>query len=157
MLVRGPGLSDSMSRYLIDRIGATTNIALHCDTEIVGVFGTPDQGLQRVRWRHRRSGIEEEHEVAHLFLFAGADPSARWLAGCDIPLDDSGFIVTGARATGRDALPLETGIEGVFAVGDVRSGSVKRVGSAMGEGAAVVAQLHAHLARREPAVPSADR
>jgi thioredoxin reductase (NADPH) len=154
MLVRGPGLSESMSRYLIDRIEASTNIALHCDTEIVGLSGTPDQGLQRVRWRNRRSGVEEEHEVAHLFLFAGADPSARWLAGCDIPLDDSGFVITGAdaKAAGRDVLPLETGIEGIFAVGDVRSGSVKRVGSAMGEGAAVVAQLHDYLARSRPAV-----
>jgi thioredoxin reductase (NADPH) len=157
MLVRGQGLSDSMSRYLIDRIEASDNIALLCDTEIVGLFGTPDQGLQRVRWRNRRSGIEEEHDVAHLFLFAGADPSAGWLAGCEIPLDDSGFITTGAEATGRQVLSLETGIDGIFAVGDVRSGSVKRVGSAMGEGAAVVAQLHEYLARRDAAVQSVDR
>ena len=119
-----------------------------CDTEVVELLGTPDQGLQGVRWRNRRTGALEQHAIAHLFLFTGADPAAGWLAGCGIPLDEKGFIRTGvdALASGRVPLPLETGVEGIFAVGDVRCGSVKRVGAAIGEGAAVVAQLHTFLA-----------
>jgi len=150
MLVRGPGLSSTMSRYLIDRITASPNIAVVCDTEIVELLGTPDQGLRGVRWRNRRTGAEEQHAIAHLFLFTGAEPAATWLTGSGIPLDEKGFIRTGAdaRSPERVPLPLETGVEGVFAVGDVRCGSVKRVGAAIGEGAAVVAQLHTSLARR---------
>jgi thioredoxin reductase (NADPH) len=150
MLVRGSGLSATMSRYLIDRIAASSNIAVLCDTEIVQLSGTPDQGLQKVRWRHRRSRVEEEHAITHLFVFTGADPVASWLDGCGVPLDEKGFVRTGADAgsTGRVPLPMETSVEGIFAVGDVRCGSVKRVGAAIGEGAAVVAQLHSFLARR---------
>jgi len=112
-----------------------------------------------VRWRNRRSGAEEEHAVSHLFIFTGADPAASWLAGCGVTFDAKGFIRTGADvpATGRVPLPMETAVEGRYAVGDVRSGSVKRVGAAIGEGAAVVAQLHAlprasqlHARRPEP-------
>src|SRR5204863_7959426 len=88
MLVRGPSLSKTMSRYLIDRIAASPNIAVLCDTEIVDLLGTADQGLRGVRWRNRRTGTEEEHVIAHFFLFIGADPAASWLAGCGIPLDD---------------------------------------------------------------------
>ncbi len=155
VLVRGPGLSSTMSRYLIDRIAASPNIAVLCDTEVVELLGTSDQGLQGVRWRNRRSGAEEQHAIAHLFLFTGADPAASWLTGCGIPLDEKGFILTGSDVPSADRtpLPLETGIEGIFAVGDVRCGSVKRVGAAIGEGAAVVAQVHTFLARRS----SADR
>jgi thioredoxin reductase (NADPH) len=150
MLVRGPDLSSTMSRYLIDRIAASPNIAVLCETEIVKLFGTPDHGLQGVRWRNRRTGDEEQHAIAHLFVFTGADPAASWLTGSGVPLDEKGFIQTGAdvRSTERVPLPLETGVEGIFAVGDVRCGSVKRVGAAIGEGAAVVAQLHTFLARR---------
>jgi thioredoxin reductase (NADPH) len=159
MLVRGPSLSRTMSRYLIDRIAASSNISVICETEIVEFLGTATQGLQGARWRNRRTGIEEEHAIAHFFLFTGADPAASWLAGCGIPLDDKGFIRTGADvgSTGRMVLPLETGVEGIFAVGDVRSGSVKRVGAAIGEGAAVVAQLHTFLARRDFNADSARR
>jgi thioredoxin reductase (NADPH) len=91
-----------------------------------------------------------------LFLFTGADPVAAWLNGTGIPIDANGFIRTGTDvgSTERSALPLETGVEGVFAVGDVRCGSVKRVGAAIGEGAAVVAQLHTYRARRDPAAPA---
>jgi thioredoxin reductase (NADPH) len=154
MLVRGPGLSDTMSRYLIDRISSTSNIAVLCETEIVQVTGAPDQGLQSVRWRHRRTRAEEEHTIAHLFVFTGADPAASWLVGCGVPLDERGFVRTGTSAgvIGPPPLPMETSVAGIFAVGDVRSGSVKRVGAAIGEGAAVVAQLHAFLARRGPVV-----
>jgi thioredoxin reductase (NADPH) len=157
MLVRGDGLSDSMSRYLIDRIAATPNVDLLCDTEVVELLGTPDHGLTGVRWRNRRTGAEEQQPIVHLFLFTGADPAARWVAECGVPLDDKGFILTGTdvRAAGREPLPLETGVDGIFAVGDVRCGSVKRVGAAIGEGAAVVAQLHAFLARRGSASAAA--
>ena len=151
MVVRGPSLSDTMSRYLIDRISSTSNITVLCETEIVQLSGAPDQGLQSVRWRHRRSRAEEEHAISHLFVFTGADPSASWLEGCGVPLDEKGFIRTGTNAgvIGRPPSPMATRIEGIFAVGDVRCGSVKRVGAAIGEGAAVVAQLHTFLARRQ--------
>jgi thioredoxin reductase (NADPH) len=139
-----------MSRYLIDRIESASNIEVLCDTEIVALFGDAEQGLRGVCWRHRPTGAEQQEPIAHLFLFTGADPAATWLAGCGIPLDEHGFVRTGADVPSADRapLPLETGIAGVFAVGDVRCGSVKRVGAAIGEGAAVVAQLHAFLARR---------
>ena len=152
MLVRGPGLSSTMSSYLIDRIEGTSNISVLYETEVVQVSGAPDQGLQQVRWRNRRTGGEEEHSISHLFVFTGAEPVANWLEGCGVPLDEKGFVRTGADvgSTGRVPLSLETSVEGIFAVGDVRCGSVKRVGAAIGEGAAVVAQLHAYLARRGP-------
>jgi thioredoxin reductase (NADPH) len=153
MVVRGPSLSDTMSRYLIDRISSTSNITVLCETEIVQLSGAPDQGLQSVRWRHRRSLAEEERAISHLFVFTGADPAASWLEGCGVPLDEKGFIRTGTNAgvIGRPPSPMATRVEGIFAVGDVRSGSVKRVGAAIGEGAAVVAQLHAFLGHRGPA------
>jgi thioredoxin reductase (NADPH) len=139
-----------MSRYLIDRISSAPNITVVCETEIVELSGAPDQGLQGVRWRHRRTRAEEERALSHLFVFTGADPAASWLAGCGVPLDEKGFVRTGTNAgvIGRPPLPMETSVSGIFAVGDVRSGSVKRVGAAIGEGAAVVAQVHAFLARR---------
>jgi thioredoxin reductase (NADPH) len=154
VLVRRPELSSTMSRYLVDRIAAAPNIAVLCDSEVIELLGGPEQGLQGVRWRNRRTGAEEQHAIAHLFLFTGADPAASWLAGRGIPLDHKGFIRTGedVDATERVPLPLETGVEGIFAVGDVRCGSVKRVGAAIGEGAAVVAQLHTSLARRGSAI-----
>ena len=157
MLVRGPSLSSTMSRYLIERIAACSNIGVICETEVVELLGAADQGLRGMRWRNRLTGNEEEHAISHLFLFTGADPAASWLAGCGIPLDEKGFVRTGAdvRSTGRELLPLETGVEGIFAVGHVRCGSVKRVGAAIGEGAAAVAQLHTFLARRHSAATGA--
>ena len=159
VLVRGPGLSSTMSRYLIERIAGSPNITVLGETEVVELLGTPEQGLQGVRWRNRRTGAEEQHPIAHLFLFTGADPVAAWLNGSGIPIDEKGFIRTGAdvRSTERSPLPLETGVEGIFAVGDVRCGSVKRVGAAIGEGAAVVAQLHTFLATRDRTATSAPR
>ena len=157
VLVRGPGLSSTMSRYLIDRIAAIPNITVFCDTEVVELLGAPENGLNGLRCRNRRTGAEEQHAIAHLFLFTGADPAASWLTGCGVPLDPKGFVRTGADvgSTERMPLPLETGVEGIFAVGDVRCGSVKRVGAAIGEGAAVVAQLHTFLARRRSASDTA--
>ena len=152
VLMRGPDFSSTMSRYLIERIAASPNITVLGETEVVELLGTPDQGLQGVRWRNRRTGAEERHAIAHLFVFTGADPVANWLTGSGIPIDEKGFIRTGANvgSTQRSPLPLETGVEGIFAIGDVRCGSAKRVGAAIGEGAAVVAHLHTFLDRRDP-------
>jgi thioredoxin reductase (NADPH) len=147
MVIRGGGLGASMSRYLIERIEATPNIELVFNTEVVGLDGSA-ASLERVRWRSRLSGEESVEEISNLFLFAGADPATGWLDGCGVVLDRAGFVVTGAqsdRNQGRLVPPLETSVPGVFAVGDVRSGSVKRVGGAIGEGAQVVAALHGFL------------
>jgi thioredoxin reductase (NADPH) len=147
MVIRGGGLGASMSRYLIERIEATPNIELVFNTEVVGLDGTT-VSLERVRWRSRLSGEESTVEIGNLFLFAGADPATGWLEGCGVLLDRAGFVVTGTKSDlnqGRSAPLLQTSVPGVFAVGDVRSGSVKRVGGAIGEGAQVVAALHGFL------------
>jgi thioredoxin reductase (NADPH) len=146
MMIRGDGLAASMSSYLIDRIEATPNIELMYATEIAALEGDEMSGLQRVRWRNRLSGAETAGEIRNVFLFVGADPATGWLDGCGVNLDRGGFIITGTTANGRVAQALETSVPGVFAIGDVRSGSVKRVGGAIGEGAQVVAALHGYLA-----------
>jgi thioredoxin reductase (NADPH) len=149
MLVRGPGLAASMSRYLIDRIEATPNIELLTDTELVELDGCPAAGLRHVRWRCGRSGDEQQRDLNHVFLFVGADPETSWLEGCGVKVDAHGFVLTGpqaAHASAREPSAFETSVPGTFAVGDVRAGSVKRVGGAIGDGAAVVALIHRHLA-----------
>jgi thioredoxin reductase (NADPH) len=151
MLVRGPSLAASMSKYLIDRIAATPNIELLTRTEIAGLSGSPQSGLESVTWRSRDSGKSETRPIRHVFLFLGADPSTEWLEACDVAVDDKGFVTTGHDLT----LPLQTSVPGVFAIGDVRAGSVKRVGGAIGEGAAVVAQIHAYLAKQQAKAASA--
>ena len=108
--------------------------------------GTPG-ALEAVRWRHRPSGRETRRPIRHLFLFIGADPNTGWLSKSDVALDAKGFIRTGADL-GDGRRPLETSRDGVFAIGDVRAGSTKRVAAAVGEGAQVVAALHAFLADR---------
>ena len=143
LMVRRDGLEDTMSRYLIDRIAGIPNIELLPRTEIVHLEGG-ESGLGAVAWKERRSGTETRRPVHHVFVFAGADPATEWLRGCGVELDDRGFVRTGAKCQRSDAT-LGTSIPGVFAVGDVRSGSVKRVGAAIGEGAAVVAQIHGYL------------
>jgi thioredoxin reductase (NADPH) len=146
MIIRGGGLGASMSRYLIERIEATPNIDLMFNTEVVSLGG--EASLVQVRWKSRLSGEEEAADIRNLFLFVGADPATGWLDGCGVALDRGGFVVTGAQSDlnlGRPISTLETSVPGVFAVGDVRSGSVKRVGGAIGEGAAVVAALHGFL------------
>src|SRR5258708_9148338 len=148
MVIRGGGLGASMSRYLIERIEATANIELVFNTEVVGVEGAEDGSLERVRLRSRLSGEESSMDIRNLFLFVGADPATGWLDGCGVMVDRGGFVVTGAqcrKSEGQLASVLETSVPGVFAVGDVRSGSVKRVGGAIGEGAQVVAALHGFL------------
>ena len=149
MMVRSESLADSMSRYLIDRIEATPNIELMVCTEIIALEGAPDAGLERVRWRNRKTGKETSGDIRNVFLFVGADPATKWLSDCGVVLDRTGFVVTCAPTGQNRPVPqLETSVPGVFAVGDVRSGSVKRVGGAIGEGAQVVAALHGFLADR---------
>lgn len=150
MIIRGGGLGASMSRYLIERIEATDNIELMFNTEVVGLESDDDAALARVRWRSRLAPDDVQSlDIRNLFLFVGADPATGWLDGCGVMVDRGGFVVTGAQCSqkdGRQASTLETSVSGVFAVGDVRSGSVKRVGGAIGEGAQVVAALHGFLA-----------
>jgi thioredoxin reductase (NADPH) len=148
MIIRGGGLGASMSRYLIERIEATPNIELLFNTEITALEGDGASLLRRIRWKSRLSSDEDFADIRNLFLFVGADPATGWLDGCGVTLDRGGFVVTGAQSEqnqGRLVAPLETSVPGVYAVGDVRSGSVKRVGGAIGEGAQVVASLHGFL------------
>jgi thioredoxin reductase (NADPH) len=145
VLIRGASLDGSMSRYLIDRLNATGNIQIRTHCELAQLRGDASGWLSALTWRDRRAGIEEEREIRHVFLFVGAEPETQWLATSRVALDSRGFVVTGIAA-GATSL-LESTMPGVFAVGDVRSGSVKRVGSAIGEGAAVVADIHHYLAR----------
>jgi thioredoxin reductase (NADPH) len=149
MLIRGPSLAASMSRYLIDRIEATPNIELCSHTELTALHGERASGLEAVTWRDARSGREQLSPVRNVFLFVGAEPETRWLEGCGVNMDAHGFVLTGkgtvCKLSGHVPSALESSIPGVFAVGDVRSGSVKRVGGAIGEGAAVVALIHQYL------------
>jgi thioredoxin reductase (NADPH) len=152
MMVRGPSLAESMSRYLIDRIAATSTIDLMTRTEIVALNGAAGGGLETVRWRDHRAGSESEAPIRNVFLFVGADPATEWLRGCGVETDKAGFVVTGdpsGNGGGSPRSPLESSVPGVFAVGDARSGSVKRVGGAIGEGAQVVAAIHKFLAHSE--------
>ncbi|MEO7273220.1 MAG: FAD-dependent oxidoreductase [Vicinamibacterales bacterium] len=153
VLVRSSGLADSMSRYLIRRIERSPNIELLTQTEIVGLAG--DDHLDQVRWRTRAQDRDETHAVRHVFVMTGAIPATTWLDGC-VALDPGGFIKTGPDLTPADlaaarwplARPphlLETSLPGVFAVGDVRRGSMKRVASAVGEGSTAVAFVHQAL------------
>jgi thioredoxin reductase (NADPH) len=150
MLVRSAGLAESMSRYLIRRIEETATIGLRPYTEIVGVEG--GDHLQFVRWHNNQTGQTEEHKIRHIFVMTGAHPNTSWLDGC-IALDDKGFIKTGPdllpenlSATGwpltRQPYLLETSLPGIFAVGDVRGGSIKRVASAVGEGSTAISFVH---------------
>jgi thioredoxin reductase (NADPH) len=150
LVVRGAGLEATMSRYLIDRIAALPNVVLHTRTEVVALDGDEVQGLNAATFRERATGATRTRPLRHLFLFIGADPNASWLSGC-VAVDGKGFVITGVNGAGaaadsRPALPLETSRPGVFAIGDVRAGSTKRVAAAVGEGAAVVAQIHSVLA-----------
>jgi thioredoxin reductase (NADPH) len=155
MLVRSTDLSGSMSRYLIRRIEETPSIALVTQTEITALEG--DDHLARVEWRDKRRAACETHDIRHVFMMTGAVPNTHWLDGC-IALDDKGFIRTGpdlskedlARAAwtpSRSPFLLETSRPGVFAVGDVRGGNVKRVASAVGEGSIAVAFVHQVLSQ----------
>jgi thioredoxin reductase (NADPH) len=158
LLVRSSGLAASMSQYLIRRIAQTPNITLHVSTEITALEG--DVQLERVTWKSSGTAgggdVTETHTIGHVFLMTGAAPATHWLDGC-IALNDKGFIRTGSELTAADLAPekwpharqpefFETSIPGVFAVGDVRCGSIKRVAAAVGEGSACVQQVHRVLA-----------
>lgn len=143
LLARGSSLDASMSRYLVERVRAQPNIEVLAETQIAALEGD-DGNLGKVRWRNRDT--ETARPIRHLFLFIGADPNTDWLAQCGVALDAKGFVRTGPDI-GQERGALETSRGGVFAIGDVRSGSIKRVAAAVGEGAQVVAALHAYLAR----------
>jgi thioredoxin reductase (NADPH) len=154
MLIRSGGLSSTMSRYLISRIDAHPRIVQHPRTEIVGLEGTGH--LERISWREGRNGPVATQNIRHVFTMTGAEPATRWLTGC-LALDDKGFVKTGPALNADDLAAaqwplrrqpylLETSLPGVLAVGDVRSGSTKRVASAVGEGSIAVATVHQVLA-----------
>ena len=154
MLVRGDGLADTMSRYLILRIEQSPAIELHSNTELCALEG--GNHLEQAQWRNKKTGEVQKREVRHVFIMAGADPATHWLDGC-VALDTKGFVKTGADLTHKDLrdaqwplarrpLLLETSLPGVFAVGDVRGGNVKRVASAVGEGSISIAFVHQVLA-----------
>jgi thioredoxin reductase (NADPH) len=145
IVIRKGGLSSTMSSYLIERIEAHPNIEIHTYTEIVGLEGD-DDGLKQVSFLNSKTGVEETCDTRRLFLFIGADPNTGWLDGCGVEVCKHGFIRTGMDAS--SSASLETSVPGVFAIGDVRSNSTKRVAAAVGEGAAVVAQIHQFLASR---------
>ena len=155
MLVRGASLADTMSRYLIRRIEENPAIALRTSTQLVALQG--ERRLERVRWRDDRTGKTVDQDIGHVFIMAGAMPNTTWLNGC-IALDDKGFVKTGPDLSsdelassnwpaGRSPYLLETSRPGIFAVGDVRAGNVKRVASAVGEGSIAVAFVHQVLHR----------
>ena len=155
MVVRSGGFAESMSRYLIRRIEETPNIQVHPQTEIVALEG--DDRLESVRLRNAQSGAVDESSIRHIFMMTGAAPNSDWLAGC-VALDDKGFVKTGADlgaedlaaahwALARPPYLLETNLPGVFAVGDIRGGSVKRVASAVGEGSIAISFVHQVLSQ----------
>jgi thioredoxin reductase (NADPH) len=150
VIVRADGLADSMSRYLVRRIEEHPGIELHTRTDMVALEGKDH--VERVRWRDARTGVIETHDIRHVFIMTGADPNTRWLDGC-VVLDPKGFIKTGHDLTpddlatarwplARSPYLLETSLPGVFAVGDVRAGNIKRVASAVGEGSIAVSFVH---------------
>ena len=150
MLVRSAGLAETMSSYLIRRIDETPAIELRTHTEIVALQG--NDNLESITWHNRQTGASEEHAIRHVFIMTGGDPNTRWLDGC-VVLDGKGFIKTGPDLSpedlsasrwplARQPFLLETSSPGVFAVGDVRGGSIKRVASAVGEGSIVISFVH---------------
>jgi thioredoxin reductase (NADPH) len=155
MLVRSSGLAGSMSRYLIQRIEENPGIELHYNTEIVAIDG--DKQLECITWRNKSTGQTSVRGIRHVFIMAGASPRTKWLQGC-IALDEKGFILTGRDLDNANGSPswtqnrapmmLETSLPGVFAVGDVRSGNVKRVASAVGEGSIAIHLVHRSLAEQ---------
>ena len=152
LLVRGADLAASMSRYLVDRIAGLANVEVLTQTSVTGLEGR-DGVLEAIRWRRGASEEDVRRPMQHLFLFIGAEPNTDWLAGSGVALDRKGFVLTGADTT-EERRPLETSRRGVFAIGDVRAGSMKRVAASVGEGAQVVATLHAVLAATGRELPA---
>jgi thioredoxin reductase (NADPH) len=133
-----------MSQYLVERIQALPNVDVVIGCEMAALEGSAEM-LEAIRWRDRRSGGEIRRAVRYLFSFIGAEPNTDWLRSSGIGLDERGFVLTGEEID-DDRLPLETSRRGVFAVGDVRACSVKRVAASVGDGAQVVASIHKYLA-----------
>jgi len=153
VIVRGASLEASMSRYLVDRICGLQNVEVQLRTEVKALEGEGG-ALHAVRWRTLPAGEETRRSIQHLFLFIGADPNTSWLVAPDVELDAKGFVKTGADL-GPGHGPLETSRKGIFAIGDVRAGSTKRVAAAVGEGAQVVAAIHAYLGELPSPAPKA--
>ncbi|MFA5955609.1 FAD-dependent oxidoreductase [Hyphomicrobium sp.] len=151
LLARGGDISLTMSQYLVDRIKGLSNVEIQTKSEITRLEGG-DGILDTISWR-TTSGDVVSRKIRHLFLFIGADPETNWLSGTGVKLDPKGFVLTGVGA-GEDCASLESSVPGIFAIGDVRAGSIKRVAAGVGEGAQVVAALHAFLASVHPAVPA---
>ncbi|WP_454715283.1 FAD-dependent oxidoreductase [Caulobacter segnis] len=143
MIVRGESLAATMSRYLIERIESTPNIEVVVKSAVVDLEGEEGK-LSAIRWRGA-GGVETVQDISHLFLFIGAQPNTSWLTHCHVELDNHGFVRTGTDLAPGHPL-LQTSRKGVFAIGDVRAGSIKRVGAAIGEGAQAVAAIHTYLA-----------
>jgi thioredoxin reductase (NADPH) len=150
VMIRSGHLAETMSRYLIRRIEESRSITLHTDTEIVALEGA--DRLDRVQCRNNKTGDLKTRDIRHVFLMTGANPNTRWLAGC-LALDERGFVKTGIELVPADLTTakwpltrgpylLEASLPGVFAVGDVRSGNVKRVASAVGEGSIAISMVH---------------
>jgi thioredoxin reductase (NADPH) len=146
LIVRGQDLATSMSRYLVERISGLANVKVVTQAQVSCLEGS-NGILEAVRWRVV-SGEETRRPIRHLFLFIGAEPNSDWLSGC-VRLDPKGFVLTGESCSTERQL-LETSRRGVFAIGDVRAGSIKRVAAAVGEGAQVLAMLHGFLAKSRP-------
>jgi thioredoxin reductase (NADPH) len=144
ILVRGEGLAATMSDYLIARINASPRITLHAYSEVTGLEG--DRFLERVTWTNRNNGESETRPISNMFVMIGAVPNTDWLNAC-VPLDRGGFVVTGRDEEGMAlSSPYATEKPGIYAVGDVRAGSTKRVASGVGEGSVVVSAIHQYLA-----------
>jgi len=150
LIARRP-LTETMSQYLVDRISSLPNVDLVVGCEVSALEGSNGL-LEAIDWRDRRSGEQNRRAVRYLFSFIGAEPNTDWLAASGIKLDERGFVLTGDDVGDRERLPLETSRSGVFAVGDVRACSVKRVAASVGDGAQAVAAIHKYLAASTSAV-----
>lgn len=145
VLVRRSGIEETMSRYLIDRVKSLANVTIH-EKSVVESVDHDEDGLTEVAFESPRG--RESIQTRHLFLFTGAEPSTAWLRDCGIEVDEKGFVITHRPETATHRLAFETSVPGIFAIGDVRSSSIKRVASAVGEGAAVVSEIHSLLANQ---------
>lgn len=148
LLVRGNSLASQMSRYLVDRITGLPNVEVLTQITVTALEGR-NGILEAIRWRQAASSEEVRRSIRHLFLFIGAEPNTDWLSGSGVNLNKRGFVLTGSELSGKRR-SLETSRQGVFAIGDVRAGSVKRVAAAVGEGAQVVSMIHTSLAASNP-------
>ena len=152
-IIRGPSLESSMSQYLISRVERSPHITLDTDTEITGLDGKA--ALEFVTWTNRRTGVSVRKPISSVFVMIGAEPNSGWAYGT-VKLDGKGFVLTGGE-WGFEASPYATSVPGIYAVGDVRAASVKRVASAVGEGSVVVSDIHRYLAQNRVEFPEQAR